>query len=527
MESHTNNENKIKDDVKDSLKSVVLFTKSSSCSNIRGRLSGQQLPMWVQGVLLYNSPCAGWKNSSSHWMDGLSMMSSFGIHKRGLDISYTKKTLRSEESNRENTTETPVPVDTSEGNAVSIYEPTTQTRFNGGFKKLPSFEKNMEIKDNCNSAFYHFGDLVMATHESAFDRVVDPDFLETRDLIDMSHLFCLKSAVPLKDHNGDYYNLAASMVTGNKYHFIKFKRPSSEVIYGSNNFPSETKFVATIPSRFPGHIGYFHTFGMTDNYLIFCEQPLAYQVDKLKRHKSEGKSFRDCLEWIPQERNHFHIVDKKSGRSLEMNYTTDRPYFFFNFVNCYESGGHLVVDIWSTMGLNQSKIMRFVLPLNYTDEGINLNPSQWGDATAIRRNEIINLLPSVLTRDAGMENPRINPYFNFRRYNYTYVVGWIHGMNPKNPYSNAITKIDVESSVMTSWKTDNEDEHPSEIVFVPNPAWTTEDDGILISCVSNARNGPGSYLVFINARNMQEVARVHFDEAIPFGVHTHFIQRFL
>ncbi|QQP40212.1 Betacarotene 15_15'monooxygenase 1 [Caligus rogercresseyi] len=521
MESHTNNENKIKDDVKDSLKSVVLFTKSSSCSNIRGRLSGQQLPMWVQGVLLYNSPCAEWKNSSSHWMDGLSMMrdSTFPTPKRPSDLKKAiGKTLLKLQSQL-------VPL-----RAMPL-------------QKIAKFRKKLEIKDNCNSAFYHFGDLVMATHESAFDRVVDPDFLETKDLIDMSHLFCLKSAVPLKDHNGDYYNLAASMVTGNKYHFIKFKRPSSEVNYGSNNFPSETKFVATIPSRFPGHIGYFHTFGMTDNYLIFCEQPLAYQVDKLKRYKSEGKSFRDCLEWIPQERNHFHVVDKKSGRSLEMNYATDRPYFFFNFVNCYESGGHLVVDILVYDGPevldsmciqntkkgqdSQSKIMRFVLPLNYTDEGINLNPSQWGDSTAIRRNEIINLRPSVLTREAGMETPRINPYFNFRRYNYTYVVGWIHGMNPKNPYSNAITKIDVESSVMTSWKTDNEDEHPSEIVFVPNPACATEDDGILISCVSNARNGPGSYLVFINARNMQEVARVHFDEAIPFGLHTHFIQRFL
>eukprot|EP00096_Caligus_rogercresseyi_P013890 TRINITY_DN6479_c0_g1_i1.p1 TRINITY_DN6479_c0_g1~~TRINITY_DN6479_c0_g1_i1.p1 ORF type:complete len:580 (+),score=199.11 TRINITY_DN6479_c0_g1_i1:41-1780(+) len=553
-----------------------LFEDSNTCSEVHGHLSGQQLPSWVQGVLLYNSPCGGFYSpkdkgsiSRKHWMDGLSMMSSFKIQERGQRISFTKKPLRSEESRNEverrtcgtmefNSYSSSVnPMMKTNNYQVSIYQsgsPMMRQRRQGAMNKYRSTSMEHmsmvdEVKDNCNSSFYHFGDLVMASNDRAFDRIVDPDSLETGDLIDMSHLFNMKTARPLRDHNGDYYNLAASFVTGNKYHFIKFKRPSHQVNYGQDNFPSETKFVATIPSRFPHHIGYFHSFGMTDNFLIFCEQPMAYDVNRLKqqRQHAQGESFRDCLEWMPGERNHFHIVDKRSGRSIEINYITDRSYFFFNFVNCYESGEHIIVDLLTYDGPEimdsmwveklksggdfyrsnfNSKIMRFVLPLHYNEEGMDLNFGQWGEATAVRNQEIINIRPKILTRETGMENPKMNPYFNFRRYNYTYVVGWMNGFNPRNYYSNAITKIDVESGMTTAWKTEDDCEHPSEIVFVPNPSGASEDDGVLISCVSNSRDRQRSYLVFINAQSMREISRAYFDEPIPFGSHTHFIHRF-
>ncbi|XP_040568304.1 beta,beta-carotene 15,15'-dioxygenase-like [Lepeophtheirus salmonis] len=565
-----------------------LFMNSTNCSEVRGHLSGQQLPTWVQGVLLYNGPSGGLCNTSSrnsdsgyssvsrkHWMDGLSMMSSFKIQEKGKYITFTKKNLRSDEYIREHkqdrgsgnqlpfsssNIEYSTQMVDSNNYQVSIYQSPGSMRRNihsfkgeGSMSKYrsSSMEKLMmdeEARDNCNSSFYQFGDLVLATNETSFERIVDPDTLETGDLIDMSHLFNMKSVRPLKDHNGDYYNLTASVVTGNKYHFIKFKRPSPEVNYKGDNFPTETKFISTIPSRFPHHIGYFHSFGMTDNYLIFCEQPMVYDVNKLKQHKAQGKSFRDCLEWMPGERNHFYIVDKNTGRNIEINYVTDRSYFFFNFVNCYESGEHIIVDMLTYDGpevmdsmwveklkssgsdfygeSSTSRLMRFVLPLNYMEQGFDLNFGQWNEATAIRSNDMINIRPKMITREYGMESPKINPHFNFRRYDYTYVVGWIHGLNPRNSFSNSITKIDVDTGMTTVWKTGDEFEHPSEIVFVPNPSGSCEDDGVIISCVTNSKDRQGSFLVFLNARNMREIARANFDEPIPFGSHTHFVHRF-
>ncbi|XP_040570275.1 beta,beta-carotene 15,15'-dioxygenase [Lepeophtheirus salmonis] len=551
-----------------------LFNNATTCSDVRGHLSGQQLPPWVQGVLLYNGPSGDLhkskdysipSSSKQHWMDGLSMMSSFKIQERGRQISFTKRHLRSETYNAEiqgrSTTNMEYGPQMNESNnyQLSIYKTQiSRRRFENSHREGSSMENyrssnterinfENEQNDNCNSSFYQFGDLVLATNETSFERIVDPDSLATGDLIDMSHLFNMKSVRPLKDHNGDYYNLAASVVTGNKYHFIKFKRPSPEVNYKGDNFPTETNFVSTIPSRFPHHIGYFHTFGMTDNYLIFCEQPMAYDVNKLKHNKNQGKSYRDCLEWMAGERNHFYIVDKKTGRNIEINYVTDRSYFFFNFVNCYESGKHIIVDMltydgpeimdsmWveklkSCSGFysdnSNSRLMRFVLPLHYMEQGIDLNFGHWNEATAIRKNDIINIRPKIITRETGMENPKINPFFNFRKYNFTYVVGWMHGLNPRNTYANSITKIDMETGMTTIWKTGNEFEHPSEIVFLPNPSGSSEDDGVIISCVSNSGDRQGSYLVFLNARNMREIARANFDEPIPFGSHTHFVQRY-
>eukprot|EP00096_Caligus_rogercresseyi_P005319 TRINITY_DN2056_c0_g1_i1.p1 TRINITY_DN2056_c0_g1~~TRINITY_DN2056_c0_g1_i1.p1 ORF type:complete len:586 (+),score=159.98 TRINITY_DN2056_c0_g1_i1:86-1759(+) len=548
-----------------------LFNNSQSCSNVRAHISGQQLPPWVQGVLLYNGPSGDFesRDGRTHWMDGRSIMSSFKIEEKGRYITFTKKHLRSEQQHHHDAQHgASIHMDynhpqhrnqfghESSGNyQVTVYQPQSsgygrvgRHRSEGTTRRSNEMMAVDDLpQDNCNSSFYQFGDLVMATNESAFERIVDPDSLDTGDLIDMSHLFNMKSGRPLKDHNGDYYNLAASFVTGNKYHFIKFKRPSNEMNYRSDNFPSDIQFVSTIPSRFSHHVGYFHSFGMTDNYLIFCEQPMAYDVNRLKANKKTGKPFRECLEWMSGERNHFYIVDKNSGRNIEINYVTDRSYFFFNFVNCYEYGDHLIVDLLTYEGpeimdsmwmdrlrsgsdffstQSNSKIMRFVLPLNYMEEGIDLNFGQWNEATAFRHFDVINIRPKILTREPGMENPKMNPYFNYRRYNFTYVVGWMHGFNSRNFYSNAITKIDVESGMTTAWKTGDDCDHPSEIVFVPNPTGTSEDDGIIISCVSNSRDRQRSYLVFINAQTMREMARANFDEPIPFGSHTHFIQRF-
>ncbi|XP_040571425.1 beta,beta-carotene 15,15'-dioxygenase [Lepeophtheirus salmonis] len=561
-----------------------LFANSSSCSDVRGHLSGQQLPTWVQGILLYNGPSGDLysnnaqdsfvSSSKKHWMDGLSMMSSFKIQENGKFITFTKKNLRSDEYMREHEHGSSAPhasmkienqphiFNKSNDYQVSVYHSqsplrrTTRRGERASSTSMRSFHRStsmndfmmdQEPTDNCNSSFYQFGDLILATNETSFERIVDPDSLATGDLIDMSHLFKMKSVRPLKDHNGDFYNLAASIVTGNKYHFIKFTRPLPEINYNGDNFPTETKFVSTIPSRFPHHIGYFHSFGMTDNYLIFCEQPMAYDVNKLKHNKNQRSSSRDCLEWMAGERNHFYIVDKKTGRNIEINYVTDRSYFFFNFVNCYESRGHIVVDMLTYDGPeimdsmwveklkscpdfyannSNSRLMRFVLPLHYMEQGIDLNFGQWNEATAIRNNNIINIRPKIITCETGMENPKINPFFNFRKYNFTYVVGWMHGLNPRNNFANSITKIDMETGMTTVWKTGDKFEHPSEIVFLPNPSGSSEDDGVIISCVSNSGDRQGSYLVFLNARNMREIARANFDEPIPFGSHTHFVQRY-
>ncbi|CAB4061805.1 BCMO1 [Lepeophtheirus salmonis] len=307
----------------------------SSCKEVKGYLTESRLPGWIKGILLYNSPSGTFDSSykliNPHWMDGLALMSSFKIQNKGRDITFTKRHLKSEIFNA------CIEQGKKEKRGILLSELGTfskaldfqefkyrlklnravfeQTENNLGLYRSMSLNNlaSNSINDNCNNSFYQFGNIIMATSDTPYERVIDPESLETKDLIDMSHLFTFKTGRPLKDHNGDYYNLASSIVTGNKYHFIKYAKTSKCINEERCGFPNNIQFVSTIPSRFPNKIGYFHSFGMTDNHLIFCEQPLVFDVQKLKTCLSEGRSHINLLQNLPGERNQFYIVNKKNG----------------------------------------------------------------------------------------------------------------------------------------------------------------------------------------------------------------------
>jgi len=59
----------------------------------------------------------------------------------------------------------------------------------------------------------------------------------------------------------------------------------------------------------------------------------------------------------------------------------------------------------------------------------------------------------------------------------------------------------------------------AEAIFIPNPNATSEDDGLILASVTDTRPDVKDYLLFIDARNMTEVARASFDEEIPFHSH--------
>ena len=58
---------------------------------------------------------------------------------------------------------------------------------------------------------------------------------------------------------------------GLKYHFIKF--PPSEKELEIKELLSSASFVATLSSRMTTCFSYYHSFSMTENYLIMIEQP--------------------------------------------------------------------------------------------------------------------------------------------------------------------------------------------------------------------------------------------------------------
>ena len=99
----------------------------------------------------------------------------------------------------------------------------------------------------------------------------------------------------------------------------------------------------------------------------------------------KGNSFYDCLDWCPQERNVFHIIDRSTGKPVlaEKKLISQESFFFLNFINCHDDDDSVVIDlvaydspeILHQMFLeklregkleveDKSKILRFIIPLN-------------------------------------------------------------------------------------------------------------------------------------------------------------------
>ncbi len=116
--------------------------------------------------------------------------------------------------------------------------------------------------------------------------------------------------------------------------------------------------------------------------------------------------------------------------------------------------------------------------------------------------------------DESIELPRINySRCNERPYRYAWGVGMGGG------WIDRIVKADVVERRSTVWS--EEGCFPGEPVFVAAPHADDEDEGVLLSVVLDGRAG-NSFLLVLDARSLDELARAEVPHHIPFGFHGQF-----
>jgi hypothetical protein len=54
-----------------------------------------------------------------------------------------------------------------------------------------------------------------------------------------------------------------------------------------------SKTLCTIPSRWSTSVGFFHSFGLSANYIIFIEQPYAISLSQAAKALIKGNAFKD------------------------------------------------------------------------------------------------------------------------------------------------------------------------------------------------------------------------------------------
>uniref|UniRef100_A0A671VQC2 Beta-carotene oxygenase 1 n=1 Tax=Sparus aurata TaxID=8175 RepID=A0A671VQC2_SPAAU len=482
------------------------------------------IPSWLQGTLLRNGPgiFSVGDTSYDHWFDGMAIMHSFNF-KDG-EVTHRSRFLRSD-TYMANMAANRIVV--SEMGTMAYPDPSK----NFIFKAITFLNHTVpDFTDNGASNFMKYGNDYFATSETNYIRKIDPVTLETQDKVDyLKYLpVNLASSHPHYDKEGNAYNMGTSIAEKGKTKYMLFKVPAVAEKDEGKNVPvlKNAEVVCSVPCRSLLTPSYYHSFGMTDNYFIFIEQPLKLDILKMATAYMRGVNWASCMKYCPDEDTLIHLIDRRTGKEVETKYYTG-SMVVYHHVNAFEEDGHVVFDViaYKDKGVYDmfflSKLnkntqddayskpgyKRFVLPIQ-SDKGIavgeDLVKLKYTTASAVKEKEgKLRCQAEVLCE--GFELPRINYDFNGKKHRFVYGCG----------VEDSVAKLDTETKERVYWSEDNC--WPSEPVFIPKPNGESEDDGVVLATVVNP--GQPGFIVVLDGRTFKEVGRAYINAELQNGSH--------
>ncbi|XP_047943042.1 carotenoid cleavage dioxygenase 8 homolog B, chloroplastic-like [Salvia hispanica] len=362
------------------------------------------------------------------------------------------------------------------------------------------------LTDNTMTSVVKLGDgrVLCLTETQKGSILIDPDTLDTLGKFEYT------------DNLGGLIQAAHPIVTDTEYITLlpDLINPGHQVVR-MNPGTNERKLMGRVNCRGRPSPGWVHSFPVTENYVVVPEMPLRYcPQNLLKAEPTELYKFQ----WLPDSKAYMHVMCKATGKTVAS--VEVPPFVTFLFINAYEETDEdgrvtaVIADccehnadpaILPNLSLHNlrslhsqdvfpgAKVGRFRIPIDGSPNGTleaALDPNEHG---------------------RGMDMCSINPNFLGKKYRYAYATG---AKRPCN-FPNTITKLDLVDKKAKSWC--EEGSIPSEPFFVAKPGATEEDDGVVISMVSQ-KNGDGFALV-LDGTTFEEIARAKFPYGLPYGLH--------
>ncbi|KAF8036071.1 hypothetical protein BT93_C1919 [Corymbia citriodora subsp. variegata] len=360
--------------------------------------------------------------------------------------------------------------------------------------ELASLFSGASLTDNANTGVVRLGDgrVVCLTETQKGSIMIDPATLDTLGKFEYTDSLggLIHSAHPIVTDT-EFLTLLPDLINPG-YLVVRME-------LGSN----ERKVIGRVDCRGGPAPGWVHSFPMTEHYIVVPEMPLRYCAQNLLRAEPTPLY---KFEWHPNSKGFMHVMCKASGKIVA---SVEVPlYVTFHFINAYEEtdeDGRVVAviadccehnadttileklrlqNLRSFAGqdvLPNARVGRFIIPLDGSPYGkleAALDPDEHG---------------------RGMDMCSINPAFLGKKYRFTYACG---AQRPCN-FPNTLTKIDLVEKKAKNWHKDGA--VPSEPFFVARPGATEEDDGVVISMISE-KNGDG-YALLLDGSTFEEIAR--------------------
>ena len=154
---------------------------------------------------------------------------------------------------------------------------------------------------------------------------------------------------PMYDPDGTLWNIAFATgpdrngKSSGAWRYVIYKVTPPKTEEESRNPWLRLEIVTEVPSSRPMAISYLHSFFLTENYLIFTEQPwiLGDLGKVVLEHIVKGLPIGATMYWDKENPLVFHVIEKDNGKIHPINYEAD-PMGFFHIINAYEDDGFII-----------------------------------------------------------------------------------------------------------------------------------------------------------------------------------------
>uniref|UniRef100_A0A8D3E3S3 Retinoid isomerohydrolase n=1 Tax=Scophthalmus maximus TaxID=52904 RepID=A0A8D3E3S3_SCOMX len=476
-----------------------------------------RIPSFLRGSLLRLGPGLFEVGDEPfyHLFDGQALMHKFDF-KNG-EVTYLRKFIRTDAYVRAITEKRVV---ITEFGTFGYPDPCKNI-----FSRFFSYFKGVEVTDNCLVNVYPVGEDFYAVTETNYITKVNPDTLQTLKKVDMCNYININgvTAHPHIENDGTVYNIGNCMGKGATLAYNVVKIPPTQK--GRHHWDAKNA------ERFKP--SYVHSFGMSENYIVFVETPVKINLLKfLSAWSIRGSNYMDCFESNESQGTLFHLARKEPGEYIDLKFK-GAAIGMFHHINTYEDQGFIVFDLCAWKGFEfvynylwlanlranweevkkaammapQPEVRRYVIPLD-VHKVSHLSCSSTRTQVATYRCRVY----FVFLLSPSFEFPQIN-YSRFAGKNYTYTYGL--GLNHFIP--DRICKLDVKTKETWVWQ--EPDSYPSEPLFVQTPDGVDEDDGVLLTIVAAPGSQRPAYLLILNAKDLSEIARAEVDCSIPVTFH--------
>lgn len=319
---------------------------------------------------------------------------------------------------------------------------------------------------------------------------------------------------------GDWFNYNLDVVGRPTYRVFKFDGKTGKA-----------EILATI-AQAEVAAAYIHSFFLTQSFIVLCV-PTSHLSMGGARILWERNLVDSIKEFDPDAPCRWIVIDRKNGRGVVDRFTTPAS-FFFHSVNSFEEATDdgrikLVLECVTFRNLD-------VIKLFYYDNLLNRDGA--ADALVNNTQTYQNSLPTLTRFSHVMEPkarswkaapgaetvftikaphagdlPTINEAYATKKHRYVYSIS----LRGHSLFFDCIIKTDTETGEAKIWS-GGKGHSPSEAIFVARPDAKDEDDGVLLSVVLDSVCKV-SYLLVLDAKTLEEVARAEADFAIAFGLH--------